>query len=275
MPETQASREMAAVLTRIVGTKRGEVQGLLPLQERLEEEAGLAPQPLDFLHALVRAPEVGVIAEIKRRSPGAGPIRPALDPASVARGYGERGGAAVSVLTDADWFGGSLADLRAARAAVDVPLLRKDFTLHEVQVAEARAAGADAVLLIVRILDRGELTRLLVAAARHGLAALVEVHDEGDLERALEAGAQLIGINNRDLSTFATDLDVTLRLLSSIPDSVAVVSESGIRSRADIELLGDHGVDAVLVGESLLRADDPSAALGGLVGCPKLERSRA
>ena len=212
------------------------------------------------------------MAEVKRRSPGAGDIRPGLDPARLAAGYARSGAAAVSVLTDGPYFGGSLGDLRAVKSAIPVPVLRKDFVLDELQVAEARAAGADAVLLIARILDGPRLGDLLRSAGRHGVHALVEVHDVDELERALSAGARIVGVNNRDLATFTTDLGVTLGLVGRIPGDVVVVSESGIRARDDVERLGRAGVDAVLVGETLLRADDPGRAAADLVGCPRADR---
>ena len=211
------------------------------------------------------------MAECKRRSPGAGPIRPDLVPADLARSYADAGASALSVLTDADFFGGSLDDLRAARSA-GLPILRKDFTLDTLQVIEARGAGADAVLLIVRILDDDALSRLHTAATALGMSVLVEVHDASELERAVRIGADLVGINNRDLATFTTDLDTTLRLLSDVPDDVVVVSESGIGTRADVERLGGAGVDAILVGESLLSAADPGAAARALCGVPSRRR---
>jgi len=275
LPETQAFRRAADVLKRIVGSKWSEVERLLPEADRVAGAASQAPPARDLAAALQRPGEVAVIAEVKRRSPGAGPIRPELDPGALGAGYRARGAAAVSVLTDREWFGGSPSDLRAVRERVDIPVLRKDFVLHEVQVAEARAMGADAVLLIVRILEQERLTRLLEAAEGWGMAALVEVHDGEELERALHAGARLLGINNRDLATFTTDLEVTLGLLPSVPRGVPVVSESGIRTRADVERLGEEGVHAVLVGESLLRAPDPPRALAELVGCARGDRSLA
>ena len=201
---------------------------------------------------------VSVIAEVKRRSPGAGPIRPDLEPARLASRYQAGGAAALSVLTDRDYFGGSLDDLRGARAAVDLPVLRKDFVIDPLQVLEARAAGSDAVLLIVRILDDARLAEMLGMAESLGMSALVEAHDSTELHRALKAGAQIVGINNRDLSTFTSRIDVTLELLPEVPDEVLVVSESGIRSGDDVARLGRVGVDAVLVGEWLLGHDDPA-----------------
>jgi indole-3-glycerol phosphate synthase len=217
---------------------------------------------------------VALIAECKRRSPGAGPIRPDLDPGRLAAAYARAGARALSVLTDERYFGGATADLVGARAAVSLPVLRKDFTIDPLHVVEARAAGADAVLLIVRILDDAALRRLRDEATRRGMAVLVEVHDRAELQRALNLGAAIIGINNRDLSTFRTDLSTTLTLLDDVPDDVIVVSESGIRDRSDVDRLGDAGVDAVLVGETLLRAPDPGAAAAALASVRRRERVR-
>lgn len=260
---------------RIVETKRGEVEALRPHAAELRAAASDAAPPRPLERALRDRGDVAVIAEVKRRSPGAGAIRPELDPVGLAGGYAAAGAAAVSVLTDAEYFGGSLADLRAVREAVAVPVLRKDFVIDELQLAEARAAGADAALLIVRILDDVRLTELLDATESYGMTALVEVHDAEELERATLAGARVIGINNRDLRTFATDLGVTIGLLGRVPSEVVVVSESGIRDRADVERLGEEGVHAVLVGESLLRASDPAAAAERLTRCRRGERARA
>jgi indole-3-glycerol phosphate synthase len=203
---------------------------------------------------------VALIAEVKKASPSAGLIRQDFDPVHIARAY-ERGGAAcISVLTDERFFQGSLAHLRLVRSAVDLPLLRKDFILDPVQVLEARALGADAYLLIAAALAEGELGKLLAAGRELGMDALVEVHDEGDLGVALEAGADLIGINNRDLRTFQVGLDVTERLAPLVPAGVVVVAESGIRTCADVRRLKACGIRAVLVGEALMRAADIEAA---------------
>lgn len=215
---------------------------------------------------------MALIAEVKRRSPGAGPIRTSLDPVALARGYAGHGAAAVSVLTDREYFGGSLEDLTAVKDAVEVPVLRKDFTLDPLHVAEARAGGADAVLLIVRILQDARLEELVDAAREWGMTPLVEVHDGRELERALAAGADVVGINNRDLSTFTTDLATTLDLVAGAPGEAVLVSESGVRTPEDVDRLGSRGVDAVLVGEALLRDPDPAAAAGRLSGRTKRGR---
>ena len=269
MPETQASPDRADILARIVTTKRGEIAALRPRADEFRSRARDAPPTRDFASALGGHARVRVIAEVKRRSPGAGDIRPDLDPAALARSYADHGAAALSVLTDGQYFGGALADLAAARGATDLPALRKDFTLDPVQIDEARAAGADAVLLIVRILDDPLLEELLGHARERRLAALVEVHDGEELERALAAGARIVGINNRDLATFRTDLAVTEGLLDRLPPGTVVVSESGVRTGTDVERLGAAGVDAVLVGESILRAPDPGAKVAELAAAPR------
>jgi len=272
LPETQASHGPSGILDRIVRTKRQEVEALVRSKEILQAAVERGPPPRDLSAALRLGDKVALMAEVKRRSPGAGPIRPDLDPAQMARDYQRAGAAAVSVLTDATYFGGSLSDLQEVRGAVDLPVFRKDFILHELQLLEARRAGADGVLLIARILSDPELRILLEAATALGLSPLVEVHDAGELERAVGAGATLLGINNRNLQTFETSLEVTLGLLPRVPGEVTVVSESGIRSPADVDLLGAAGVHGILVGESLLRAPDPEKAASELVGRPRVGR---
>jgi len=256
-----------------VEKKRGEVAALRLQANRLEAAVGNSPVVRDFLGGITSYEHVSLIAECKRRSPGAGLIRPDLKLEIVSRLYEQGGAAALSVLTDAPYFGGSLEDLRVAREATNLPILRKDFTLDPLQILEARVAGADAVLLIVRILDDEVLQRLILEAEALGMAALVEVHDERELKRALEVGAGIIGINNRDLATFTTDLDTTIRLLEGVPEDIIVVSESGIRVPEDVDKLGGVGVDAVLVGESLLRSPDPGVAAQELARIPRAERS--
>jgi indole-3-glycerol phosphate synthase len=274
LPETQAADRPPDILQRIVATKRVEIDALRGRADEFRARAGDAPPPRDFHAALGGHPRVRVISEVKRRSPGAGPIRPDLDPAALALAYEGAGAAALSVLTDEDYFGGSLADLRAARGAVAIPALRKDFTLARVQIDEARAAGADAILLIVRILDDALLADLHGHATEVGLAVLVETHDARELERAVAIGARIVGINNRDLSTFRTDLAVTEGLLNRLPADTVVVSESGIRDGGDVERLGRAGVDAVLVGESLLKAPDPAAKVAELAAARRHEAAR-
>ncbi len=263
------------ILRRILRTKREEVAGLERRGDELRSQARDRPPPRDFREALSEGGTVSVIAEVKRRSPGAGPIRPGLDPAALAKRYQEGGARALSVLTDREYFGGDLQDLDRARQAVRLPALRKDFTLHPIQIWEARAAGADAVLLIVRALEDGPLQELRLLAEELQMSALVEVHDARELDRALESGASIVGVNNRDLRTFTTSLQVTLDLLPSIPPECVLVSESGIRSGEDVERLGAAGVDAVLVGESLLRSEDPMRAVTELAGKGSVARSHA
>lgn len=257
------------MLARIVASKREEVAALAPRRAALRAAAEAAPAPRPFDAALRAGPCVGLIAEIKRRSPSAGPIRPDLAVADVARSYAAAGAAALSVLTDREYFGGSLEDLAAARAAVALPILRKDFVVDEAQVWEARAAGADAVLLIVRILDDAQLRGLHALARGLGLGVLVEVHDAAELERALAAGATVVGVNNRDLDTFRTDLAVTLALAGSVPAVGVLVAESGIGGPEAVDRLAAAGVDAVLVGESLMRAGDIEAAARALASRPR------
>lgn len=260
------------ILSRIVVTKQTEVAMLRPATDDLRARAQEGPPPRGFAAALRRDDRVRLLAEIKRRSPSAGPIRPGATPAEVALDYAEGGAAALSVLTDRDYFDGDLSALRDARAAVDLPLLRKDFIIDPLQVYEARAAGADAILLIVRILDDARMTDLLGLATDLGMDSLVEVHDGEELERALAAGARLVGVNNRDLRTFTTDLELTFRLATAVPDDVVLVAESGIRTADDVRRLGEAGVDAVLVGESLMRQPDLVAAARALTGEAKRSR---
>jgi indole-3-glycerol phosphate synthase len=208
------------------------------------------------------------IAEFKRRSPSAGWIREGARPDEMARLYAGGGAAALSVLTDEPFFGGVLADLTTARAVVSVPVMRKDFIVDAYQLAEARAAGADAALLIVAALTDAELSALLAAATRYGLETLVEAHDAEETARAVAADAPIIGINNRDLRTFTVDRELVLRLRTEIPADRVVVAESGIRDAADVARLREAGVDAMLVGEALMRAPDPAAALRALLATP-------
>jgi indole-3-glycerol phosphate synthase len=275
LPEPQGAHGLPGILEAIVRTKRDEVSRLRERAREVERRAEGAPSPRDFHAALAGSSAVSLIAECKRRSPGAGDIRPDLDPEALGRGYEAAGASALSVLTDASYFGGGLDDLERARAATSLPVLRKDFTLDPLQIVEARGAGADAVLLIVRILDEASLRQLMREAEAAGLSALVETHDEAELRRALDAGADIVGVNNRDLASFTTDLDTTLRLLEEIPDDAVVVSESGIRGREDVGRLGAAGVDAVLVGETLLRSPDPAAAARKLSGIPRTARGHA
>jgi indole-3-glycerol phosphate synthase len=254
------------VLDRIVATKRTELEELRPRAAELRARAAAVPPPRPFAAALADPAQVSLIAEVKRRSPGAGPIDLALDPPALAARYEAGGARAISVLTDGPWFGGSLADLEAVRARVRLPVLRKDFTVDALQLHEARAHGADAVLLIVRILSDAALRELREEAESLGLGVLVEAHDAGEVARALDSGATILGINNRDLSSFHTSLDVTFGLLPEVPDGVTLVSESGIRSPDDVARLAAAGVDAVLVGEALVRSGDAEEGARSLSG---------
>lgn len=236
--------------------------------DALIEEALATPAPRPFREALAAAEGLAVIAEVKRRSPSKGALNPDLDPAAMASAYVEGGATCLSVLTDVEHFGGSPADLRAARAAVDVPVLRKDFTVSAADVCDARIMGADCVLLIVAALDDADLARFAGLARQLALSVLVEVHDEPELERALAAGADLVGVNQRDLVTFEVDTDRAERMASAIPPEVVRVAESGVRGVDDARVLADAGYDAVLVGESLVTAGDPRAGVAALRAIP-------
>lgn len=234
----------------------------------LEREAGALPAPRDFIGA-VREPGISLVAEMKRRSPSAGDVRPDADPRHLATRFEEGGARAVSVLTEPFFFSGSLGDLEVVRGACGLPVLRKDFVVDPYQVVEARAAGADAVLLIVAAVDGStHLGELHAAAADYGLAALVEIHSEREMDVAFEAEPSLIGVNQRDLATFRVDRGLAARLRRHIPQDVAVIAESGISSRADVEELEEAAVDGILVGEALMRSDDPARAIAALLGRP-------
>jgi len=230
------------------------------LEALLEQAAGL-PATRPFAAALRADDDLAVIAEVKRRSPSKGPLALDLDPASLAVSYQCGGAACLSVLTDATFFGGSPADLAAARGACELPVLRKDFTVDERDVVDARTMGADAVLLIVAALDDDLLGRCLDRAASLGLAALVEVHDAAELARAASLGATLIGVNQRNLMTFEVDRTLAARLAEQMPPGVVSVAESGVRGAEDAVALAAAGYDAVLVGETLVTSDDPGAAV--------------
>jgi indole-3-glycerol phosphate synthase len=259
---------MSNVLDRIVAHKRGEIDALKATQpvSRLESTLASAPSPRDFAAALRRNAPVALIAEVKRASPSAGLIRADFDPASIARTYAEHGAACISVLTDQHFFQGSLADLQAVRAAVDVPVLRKDFILDRYQILEARAAGADCVLLIAECLPQAELADLHAYAGTLGLQALIELYEPENLDRVLNLAPALVGVNNRNLKTMQTDLDHSLRLRERVPDEILFVSESGIHSRADVDRLRAHGIQAMLVGETLMRSDDIGGKVRELLG---------
>ncbi len=257
-------RTIVSATRRIVAARRGR-EPVTALERRA---AAAAPQGAAFEAALGRDGRVNVIAECKRRSPSKGVLAERYDPVAIARAYERGGAAAISVLTEPTFFDGALEHLAAVRAAVQVPLLRKDFVVDDYQLLEARAAGADAVLLIVAALDDRELASLHRRARELGLAALVEVHDEEELRRAEGAGARLVGVNNRNLRTLAVDVEASGRLAAAIPRGVTAVSESGLRSRADLDRLRGLGYRAFLIGERFMTDADPARALGELIGVP-------
>ncbi len=257
------------ILEEILRHKRQELEQVkrrLPPQ-RLEEAAHAAGErPRGFRDALRAGESPRVIAEIKRRSPSRGEFRVDFDPVSLAKAYADAGACAISVLTDAHYFGGHLDHLARVRREVELPLLRKDFVLDAYQIDEARVSGADAVLLMAAALDREALAGLRGRAAALGLDALVEVHDDAELDTALEVGADLVGINNRDLRSFEVDLGVSERLAARIPEGIVCVGESGVFSTEDIRRLERAGAHACLVGEGLMREDDVGLALRRLRG---------
>jgi indole-3-glycerol phosphate synthase len=254
-------------LQRILEHKRQEMaerKALLPLPE-LKRRLKEGPPPLNFERA-IRSRHEALIAEVKRSSPSRGRIREDFDPVAIARIYEESGAAAISVLTEQRFFEGHDSFLRQVRNSVSIPLLRKDFIIDPYQIYETRFLGGDAILFIARALDSGLLGEFLRLSSELGLSSLVEIHDEDDLEKAVSAGARMIGINNRDLSTFFTDLETSIRLAPLLPKEVAVISESGIRSRRDIERLRAAGVHGFLVGETLMTAGDITRKIKELLG---------
>ncbi len=262
---------MPTTLDQILATTRAGLPALAERRRALEAAALAAPAPGPFAAAL-RRPTVALIAEVKRRSPSAGAINEGLDPVARARGYAAAGAAAISVLTDGPYFGGSLADLAAVARAVPVPCIRKDFILAEEQVLEARAAGAAAILLIVRALEAARLAALLRFAAGLGLGALVEVHDAAELDVALASGAEVVGVNSRDLATFRIDVAAAWALLGRVPADRVAVAESGMASAADVARAAEAGADAVLVGTALSAAPDPDALAAALAALPRRGR---
>ena len=256
------------ILDTIVAHKRRELKQdreRTPLQA-LKIQIPDLPPTRDFKASLTVPGAVNLIAEVKRKSPSKGIIREDFDPVKIAKIYAGNGASAISVLTDHEFFGGDLSFLSAIRNAVDVPLLRKDFTIDEYHVYQARAAGADAVLLIVAILTPEQLREFIGVAKHLDLAALVEVHTQIELDLALDVGAEIIGINNRDLKTFHTDIATSFHLRKSIPNDKIVVSESGIYTREDVIRLGEADMDAILVGESLMRSADMGGKVRALLG---------
>jgi indole-3-glycerol phosphate synthase len=259
------TRVAAGILGEIVLHKHEEAKALLPQLARFEQLADSARERhRPFARALQEA-NPAIIAEVKKASPSKGLLQPDFHPELIAKRYEQGGAACISVLTDRNYFQGSLDDLAAARAAIQLPVLRKDFTVHPVQIYQAAAHNADAILLIAAVLEVNELRDFRELAERLGLAALVEVHNAEELARAVDSGAEIIGVNNRNLETFELTLETSLRLSEKMPDSVIRVSESGIFTRADIDLLRGAGFHAFLIGESLMKAGDPVAALQTLV----------
>ncbi len=255
------------ILERILETKRGELEE--SKRARPREEVVLAATqapPARSLEAAVRREGLRIVAEVKKASPSRGIIREDFDPLAIAGACAGAGAAAISVLTDSEYFQGSLEYLASIREVVDVPLLRKDFIIDTYQVFEARAAGADAILLILAALSDREAEPLASAAAELGMDVLWEVHDREEMRRLAAFSPRVVGINNRDLKTFDVSLDTTRRLLPEVPGAAAVISESGFSRRDELEMMVGWGVDAFLVGEGLMRAEDPGAALSGLLG---------
>jgi indole-3-glycerol phosphate synthase len=268
-----------AILDEILATKLDEVTVLRQpaTRARIKSAALAAPSTRDFGAALRRADgRLAVIAEIKRRSPSKGELAPDLDAALLAPRYEAGGAAALSVLTDGPFFGGTVDDLQSAHAATALPALRKDFVIDEVQVFETRGIGADAILLIVAAIpDDARLADLHALALELGLSALVETHDEAEVSRAVEAGARIVGVNSRSLQTFAEDLAIAERLADLLPPEVVRVAESAVRSVADAQRMADAGFDAVLVGEALVRAPDPEVLLAGMAAVVVSESRRS
>jgi indole-3-glycerol phosphate synthase len=253
------------ILERIVARKRAELALFRNSAEELERQAEENMKARRDFAAALRRPGPAIIAELKKASPSKGLLAPGYNPAAIAPAYEQGGAAALSVLTDREFFQGSLEDLQAARTATSIPVLRKDFTIDSRQIIEAAAAGADAVLLIAAILTDTELRNLQERTQALGLAALVEVHDEVELKRAVHSGARIIGVNNRDLRTFEVRLETSLRLAGQIPSGITRVAESGIGTAADIRRLWDAGYHAFLIGEHLVTSADPAAAVRDLL----------
>ena len=256
------------LLEAIIGATRRRVAAAMTREPRsaVERRAmARAPQGASFVERLSRRGSINVIAECKRRSPSRGVLRTAYDPAAIAQGYERAGAAAISVLTEPGFFDGSLADLAAVRAAVNTPLLRKDFIVDDYQLLESRAAGADAILLIVAALDDRALAALSDSARALQLAALVEVHDRAECSRALDAGATIIGVNNRNLRTLTVDLDASRQIAEMLPATVIGISESGLKTAADLQSMQALGYQAFLMGERFMVEPDPGAALHGFL----------
>lgn len=265
---------MVSILAEIIKNKKREVKRKkkeIPISELLFMIQSL-PLPCSFTKGLNHDNTVAIIAEIKKSSPSAGILRQHFNPVSIAKSYEKNGARAISILTEENFFGGNLKILNKVREEIKLPLLRKDFIIDPYQVIESRANGADAVLLILGILSETQCAELVVATRELKLNLLVEVHTAKELERALNYGFSLIGINNRNLNTFEVNLNTTEKLVSVVPKDVILVSESGIKNKKDIEKLGQLGVDAVLIGETIMRQDDVGAAVKQFVGVPKWSR---
>jgi indole-3-glycerol phosphate synthase len=262
---TNAAPDLLAAIVAATRTRVADAERRESLQDLEARAARRTPRGDAFTAALTRSGHANVIAECKRRSPSRGVLRAAYDPVAIARSYEAAGAAALSVLTEPMFFDGSLAHLESVRDAVALPLLRKDFIVDPYQIAEAVAAGADAILLIVSALDATTLGLLMQEARRRGLAVLVEVHTDAELDVALAAGADLVGVNNRNLRTLTVDVGLSERLAARLPSSVTAVSESGLRSGADLARFAALGYRAFLVGERFMTAADPGAALSGLL----------
>jgi len=265
---------MSDILNRIIAVKREEIAAARPRRSAadLQELAGAQSAPRGFaaaMQARVARGDAAVIAEIKKASPSKGVLREHFDPAAIAASYERHGAACLSVLTDVQFFQGHEDYLRAARAACALPVIRKDFMIDPYQVVEARAMGADCILLIAACLGDGQMAELEAAAFEHGLDVLVEVHDGAELDRALRLRTPLVGINNRNLRTFEVTLETTLGLLDRVPSGRLLVTESGILAQADVARLRAADIDAFLVGEAFMRATDPGAALASLFGGPQ------
>jgi indole-3-glycerol phosphate synthase len=265
---------MSDILNRIIAVKREEIAAARPRRSAadLQELAGAQSAPRGFaaaMQARVARGDAAVIAEIKKASPSKGVLREHFDPAAIAASYERHGAACLSVLTDVQFFQGHEDYLRAARAACALPVIRKDFMIDPYQVVEARAMGADCILLIAACLGDGQMAELEAAAFEHGLDVLVEVHDGAELDRALRLRTPLVGINNRNLRTFEVTLETTLGLLDRVPSGRLLVTESGILAQADVQKMRAAGVHAFLVGEAFMRATDPGAALASLFGGPQ------
>lgn len=271
LPEGIPKRKMA-ILDQILDSVRATIPALDSRVAEMARRAAEMPAPPPFLGDAATRPTISVISEVKRRSPSLGAINESLDPVALVASYAHGGAAAISVLTEVAHFGGAVEDLSAVARAVSLPVLRKDFILAESQIVEARALGAAAVLLIVRALPGRALEDLLTATRRWGLAALVEVHTRSELDRAIEAGAEIIGVNSRDLDTLVIDTERAMELVASVPADRVAIAESGMSSVTDVELAAQAGADAVLIGSALAGSPDPGSLVKQLAGVTRRGR---